>query len=493
MSMVVMIRMRGWLKHIIWLFPILFMHGSLLSSVDVSIPDQSGAQGSTINIPVNVSNGGNDIYSFLMKITFSSSVLEAKSVSAGPVLSLWGSPTTNIQPGEITIAGAGSSPLSESGELINISFEVKGSPGDTTTIHLEEVTFNEGSPVATTDDGEFTVIDGSGPVLQVSPDNLNFTAIEGGSNPSSQTLTVTNGGSGTLTWSASSSQSWLSLKPSSGTAPSTVTVSIDISGLSVGTFAGTVTVTAAGAGGSPKNVPVTLEIHSVSGIIVSIPDSWGPSGSELEIPVNVTDVTGEGIYSFLMRLTYDSGILEATGTSVTETISSDWGSPTINITPGQIAIAMAGSDPLRGSGVLVVVRFQAKGSTGDRTTIQFAEMTFNEGSPVATTDDGDFTTDVNSHRLRPIHFSLSQNVPNPFNATTRFRYTIPMKSDVSLEVYDAIGNRVRTLVNCRQLEGVYEIQWDGLNDTGKAVSSGVYFYRLRAGTFHQLKKMILVK
>ena len=142
--MAVMIRTRRWLKHIIWLLPIFFMHGSVLSSVDVTIPDRSGAQGRTINIPVNVSNVGGDIYSFLMKITFSSSVLEAKSVSAGSVLALWSNPTTNIQSGEITIAAAGSSPISESGELINILFEVKGSPGENTTIHFEEMTFNEG-------------------------------------------------------------------------------------------------------------------------------------------------------------------------------------------------------------------------------------------------------------------------------------------------------------------------------------------------------------
>jgi hypothetical protein len=88
----------------------------------------------------------------------------------------------------------------------------------------------------------------------------------------------------------------------------------------------------------------------------------------------------------------------------------------------------------------------------------------------------------------PKTFLLEQNYPNPFNPSTTIRYQLPVASEVKLEVYDVLGKKVATLVSERQAAGYYQYVWnaDGL-------TSGVYFYRLQAGTFTQTKKMILVK
>ena len=336
------------------------------------------------------------------------------------------------------------------------------------------------------------------PVLLVDPTSLSFSATEGGSNPSGKTFEVTNGGGGTLNWSASDNAGWLSVNPSSGTAPSTVTVSINISGLSAGTYTGTVTVIAAGASGSPKTVSVALEVKISSDVVVSIPDTIGQSGTDVDIPIRVTDVTGKGIYSFGIKLTYDSGVLDATGATSTGGITSSWGLPTANYSnSGEVVIGMAGSSPLTGSGVLVFVHFHVKGSAGSSTTIRFAEATFNEGSPIAGTEDGDFTVtdvqDVPNDLIKQSDYHLSQNYPNPFNSSTIFHYLLPKRSEVCLDVYDINGKKVISLVSCIQTEGKYEIQWFGLNDRGEAVSSGVYFYRLKAGKFLQINKLILIR
>ncbi len=89
--------------------------------------------------------------------------------------------------------------------------------------------------------------------------------------------------------------------------------------------------------------------------------------------------------------------------------------------------------------------------------------------------------------------SLAQNHPNPFNPTTTIGYSIAKDNEVSLTVYDVAGAKVRTLVNERQKADTYKVTWDGMNDTGTRVASGVYFYKLVAGSFVKTKKMVLLK
>jgi len=88
----------------------------------------------------------------------------------------------------------------------------------------------------------------------------------------------------------------------------------------------------------------------------------------------------------------------------------------------------------------------------------------------------------------PRTFELGQNYPNPFNPTTLISYQLPVASEVSLKVYDVLGREVMTLVNGKQDAGSYNLNFNASN-----LSSGVYFYRLQAGSFVQTKKMMLVK
>ncbi|HET6463928.1 MAG TPA: FlgD immunoglobulin-like domain containing protein, partial [Candidatus Krumholzibacteria bacterium] len=89
--------------------------------------------------------------------------------------------------------------------------------------------------------------------------------------------------------------------------------------------------------------------------------------------------------------------------------------------------------------------------------------------------------------------SLAQNVPNPFNPLTTIKYSIAEDIDVSLVVYDVSGRRVRTLVSDHQRADVYKVVWDGVNDQGGRVASGMYFYKLVAGKYVQTRKMMLLK
>lgn len=93
----------------------------------------------------------------------------------------------------------------------------------------------------------------------------------------------------------------------------------------------------------------------------------------------------------------------------------------------------------------------------------------------------------------PNEYVLEQNYPNPFNPTTTIRFAIPSESNVRLKVYDILGNEVATLVNDVKQAGSYTLTWDGENNTGNKISSGVYFYRLETGNFVDVKKMLFLK
>ena len=95
--------------------------------------------------------------------------------------------------------------------------------------------------------------------------------------------------------------------------------------------------------------------------------------------------------------------------------------------------------------------------------------------------------------LIPKSFALQQNYPNPFNPTTNIVYELPVGAKVKLEVFNILGQKVRTLVNKDQAIGQHQIQWDGNDDLGLKVGSGIYIYRLDAGTFTESRKMLLLK
>ncbi len=93
----------------------------------------------------------------------------------------------------------------------------------------------------------------------------------------------------------------------------------------------------------------------------------------------------------------------------------------------------------------------------------------------------------------PASFQLAQNYPNPFNPSTMIQYELPQASHVRLAIYNLLGERVRTLVDAKESAGVKRVTWDGRNERGERVSSGVYVYRLEAGEFKMAKRLVLMK
>jgi hypothetical protein len=150
---------------------------------------------------------------------------------------------------------------------------------------------------------------------------------------------------------------------------------------------------------------------------------------------------------------------------------------------------------------------------GDTTTVTVDTLSTAILSPVLVTEvadsyvpgwrSGGFTCSVVSsvkdlHRGSganlPSDFSLSQNYPNPFNATTVIEFALPQAGEVKLELYNILGQKIRTLVDQELSPGYKQVIWDGTDQKGEQVASGIYFYRLRAeGKYTEVKRMFLVK
>jgi FlgD Ig-like domain len=107
--------------------------------------------------------------------------------------------------------------------------------------------------------------------------------------------------------------------------------------------------------------------------------------------------------------------------------------------------------------------------------------------------DGEFFSPTVTVTVREMAGWLGQNQPNPFNPTTTIQFVLPSRGPVRLAVYSAAGQLVRTLVDDVRAPGQHDVVWDGRDDHGAVVGSGVYFYRLTAGKWAETKKMVLLK
>lgn len=102
-------------------------------------------------------------------------------------------------------------------------------------------------------------------------------------------------------------------------------------------------------------------------------------------------------------------------------------------------------------------------------------------------------TAVDETPAAPLTYQLHQNYPNPFNPETAISYSLAKNSTVTLTVFNVMGQKIRTLIDTEQPAGRYTARWNGLNNRGLKVASGVYFYRIQAGDFSRIHKMLLLK
>jgi hypothetical protein len=239
-----------------------------------------------------------------------------------------------------------------------------------------------------------------------------------------------------------------------------------------------------------KVVPMMAGLNADARLYLDAGAELPRVGEEVVIDVSVADFVELKAYGFSVN--YDAEKLEFVKAVAENNLLGEGELATprvITKTDGEVSIAAYGDVVSEGDlGLSLVFR--------TKTEIEntFVEVTESE------VRDGNFA--INGIALpapvqiqtRPEAFALANNYPNPFNPATTIKYALPEASSVKLEIYNVVGQVVRTLVAEHQNAGRYVVQWDAANDSGHSLSSGIYFYRLQAGgEFLEVKKMLLLK
>ena len=158
--------------------------------------------------------------------------------------------------------------------------------------------------------------------------------------------------------------------------------------------------------------------------------------------------------------------------------------------PGELVVGngLTRGETVSGTGLLAQLQFRLHGPAKDAFFELRQALIARPGQQISQVQH------LASARLRPQTFFLGANFPNPFNPSTSIEYGLPQDSPVALTIYDILGRRVRWLVRQdRQAAGLYTVGWDGRDEAGRAVGTGLYFFRLDAGSFSHTQKMTLLK
>ncbi|MBN1560703.1 T9SS type A sorting domain-containing protein [candidate division KSB1 bacterium] len=150
-----------------------------------------------------------------------------------------------------------------------------------------------------------------------------------------------------------------------------------------------------------------------------------------------------------------------------------------------------------GSGVLARVTFESQSSQQQSLRLENVLLTNQRGELLAVSDIANNSIGSDVARAVPADFTLGQNYPNPFNPRTVITFGVPSKDDrdvrVILAIHNLNGQLIRTLMDEAKQPGYYTVEWDGANESGQQVSSGVYFYAINAEDYRAVKKMVFTR
>jgi hypothetical protein len=273
----------------------------------------------------------------------------------------------------------------------------------------------------------------------------------------------------------SAESTWLSQNPAGGTVAAgdsaAVQVIADATLLTEGTYRAKITITSNDPLNPETEVPVKLQVQSgnpLPGIAVS-PDSmvfdtvFVNQNSSLDMYVFNTGTAALSVSNIISTNNYYT-----VNTSSFAVQPGD--SATVTVTFAPLGIGLH-------TGWLRVVSNDPNVDTLD----------------VHLEGVGEVEVGIGEEQALPKEFAVSPNYPNPFNPSTTINYQLPRAAEVQLVIYNILGQVVRNLVNTRLEAGYYQAVWDGRNDTGLAVGSGIYIYKFRAGEYQNVRKMILMK
>lgn len=216
---------------------------------------------------------------------------------------------------------------------------------------------------------------------------------------------------------------------------------------------------------------------------IIIASAQGSAGKIVAIPISVPHDLA-GLRSAEMTVSYNTSMLKVRNVMATD-LTKDF-TLASNIQDGSVSIAMANGEALAHGGQILMIEAEIlQSSEGIALTVDKIQL--NEQSISKVTSVGSNLAEI------PETYELRQNYPNPFNPSTTIEYQLPQDGIVQLKIFDITGREVTTLVSEFMSAGKHRITWNAVDRYGVKVASGVYFYRISAGSFNQIKKMMLLK
>ncbi len=422
-----------------------------IPAVSFNIPDTTARQpiGGALSIPVKTDDlTSSNVKAYVFTVTYNPALINITDVSTTGTLSAGWSVDKNVAtPGKIIVSGANAVKMSGKGVVINLIGTAVA--GGTTALALSNVVLNDGTPAIGTIDGSIVITVNAKPtfavISPVSKNELDTVKIVVSATDSniSDVLTYSAIGLpvGATFTAATRTFSWVPALKTAGSYSVTFVVTD-----------GQLTDTAKAA--------ITITKNNLKPVFVS------------RIPVNQDSVQLN--YSF--KLNFKVLATDANGDALTYTWKLN------------NAVAKTGTD----STYAPVGVFTALGQ--QRIVCVFSDGALSDSSVWTFNVVTKSTAVENMVSGVPTEFSLGQNYPNPFNPSTTISFGLPMAAPVTLEIYSILGAKVRTLISGSMMSAAYHnVAWDGKNDAGSQVTSGMYLYRIVADKHVSTMKMLLMK
>ena len=352
-----------------------------------------------------------------------------------------------------------------------------------------------------------SVVKYNDPHLAATPAALSFTMNAGGPLPAAQQVVVEHAGLNPLNYQAVASESWLQVAPTSGQTVETLSVSI-ASTLPEGTHLADLRIIDATNYDSSLVIPVTVvsEIPASTDSVILGAISCLPLDTAL-LPLNVT--LGSAMHELIIPLVWDSNYFDIGALELGDSLVGRATATKAHDQAGRVVVRVTadpGDSLPPGSYEAVRLSILANAAEG---FVMVDSLTIDSFSLRVEATDGRWlapefvpgevtvssTTDVanpGSPATLP-KLTLEQNYPNPFNAGTVIRFALPRREVVRIEIFNVLGQVMRTLVDESMSAGEHSVAWNGRLADGHEASSGIFFYRLQFGQASLVRKLVVLK
>ncbi|MFC1562801.1 YCF48-related protein [candidate division KSB1 bacterium] len=427
--------------------------------VNVTLLDTIAKAGDTINFPINLSNIEqqiDSIVSFEFKVGFDTSLVELIGFDTVGYLAGGFSIDTNfIVEDTLTIAAAGTYPISSSGILMKLKLVLDSAMTmyDTVTVNLDSLVFNEGLPIANVTEGKIYV-----------------QGFKYGDVDLDDAITTTD------------ASEILKYRVGKVTLSDTALIAADVSGNG--------TVFAYDAALILRYIAILISDFPAGSLFAPKPALYKDAYAELmtnvmteqniEYYIRLNNVTET--YSADITLNYDNSVFELKDYELIDAGKHSLIEGNNVSFNGELKLAMITLQPITDNRDIIKLKFKVNGKLDGKVPI-ITSFVVNEEE-----------IGIKEKLNIPKVYALHQNYPNPFNPETTIKFDLPGTSDVTLKIYNIIGQEIKTLINERKNAGYHSIKWDGTNNFGTKVSSGIYIYRMKTNTgYVKTRKLVFLK